>query len=167
MLAAAAAWAALAGQDKPAAPPASEVRPKSFVRMDLLSRPARELVPPKRGIFSPSAEDEAPPDAAGDPRTAPIPLPGFIKGGRPAPAGRAPAAESTTALPSLSLRYIGFIKSPRAIVGLVLVQGQALAVGTGDTVADWYKIGTITPKEIEITGPDGSKMTYPLEGEEE
>jgi hypothetical protein len=169
-LAAAAALAAQAVQDKPAAPAAPEARPKSFIRMDLLNKPARELAPPKRGIFSPSAEDEGAEAAAADAGLSAAPSAGGgqpREGGRPSGAGRAEAAATASGLPSLSLRYIGFVKSPRAIIGLVVVQGQALAVGTGDIVADWYKIGAITPKEIEVTGPDGSKAAYPLEGEEE
>ena len=166
-VAAAVAAAVWAGQDKPSAPPAGEARPKSFVRMDLLAKPARELMPPKRGIFAPSAEDEGMEEPAGDSGTQAIPLSGASEGGRPGAPGQAPAAPSASALPSLSLRYIGFVKSPRGIVGLVLVQGQAMAVGTGDTVADWFTVGTITPGGIEVTGPDGAKATYPLEGEEE
>lgn len=162
----AAVLAGAAGQDKPSAA-SSEVRPKSFVRMDLLTKQARELMPPKRGIFSPGAEDEGA-GAEGDgsgPATTPASRTRNPEG-RPAATGTQ-TAETSSALPALGLRYIGFIRSAQTIVGLVLVQGQALAVKPGDIVGDGYKIGTITPKEIEVIGPEGSKQAFPLEGEEE
>ncbi len=164
---AAAALAIVVGQDKPPVTQSAEVRPKSFVCMDLLFRAAKELVPPKRSIFSPSAEDEGE-DVASIP-AGPGKIPASGAPGRANPgtrSGKTPA-NANEALPSLSLRYIGFVQSPKSIIGLALVQGQALAVQTGDIVADWYKVGSITPKSIELTGPDGVKMTFPLEGDEE
>jgi hypothetical protein len=167
LLAAAAALLALAaGQDKPAA---SEVRPPSVVRMDLLSQPARELTPPKRSIFTPSAEDEggseADASAAGGGGLIPAAgargaVPSGLKPGRAVP-------NPGEGLPALNLRYVGFVQSPKSIIGLVLVQGQAQAVQAGDVVSDWYQVGSITVKAIELVGPDGTKTTFPLEGDEE
>ncbi|MBN2206078.1 MAG: hypothetical protein JW742_01620 [Candidatus Aminicenantes bacterium] len=163
---AAAALAVLSGQDAPPAAPAAEARPKSFVRMDLLTRPPREMMPPRRGIFAPSAVDEDSGAAADDAGSPAIPVAGRRAIGGVAVEGGEPVAESA-AFASLSLRYIGFVKSPRAVVGLVLVHGQAMAVMTGDTVADFYRVGAVGPREIEVLSADGSKMTFPLEGEEE
>lgn len=163
----AAVVALLAGQDKPAAAPEAGARPKSFVRMDLLVKPARELAPPRRGIFAPSAVDDVTAaEVADDAGSLAIPLAGGRDVGRVAVDSGPPAVESSV-FASLSLRYIGFVKSARAIVGLVIVQGQAMAVAAGDTVADWFQVGAISPKEIEVIGSDGSKRTFPLEGEEE
>jgi len=160
---AAAALAVAAVQEKPAAGEPAETRPKSMVRMDLLSKPAKELMPPKRGIFSPSAEDDG--SEAASVAAAPGTIP--VAGSRIKEGSRTPTAAANGALPSLSLRYIGFVKTPKAVIGLVLVQGLALAVQTGDMVSDWYKVGSITPKNIEVNGSDGVKMTFPLEGDEE
>jgi len=160
---AAAALAVAAVQEKPAAGEPFEVRPKSMVRMDRLSKPAKELMPPKRGIFSPSAEDDGSEAASVAAAPGTIPVAGSrIKAGSPTP-----TAAANAALPSLSLRYIGFVKTSKAVIGLVLVQGLALAVQTGDMVSDWYTVGSITPKNIEVSGSDGVKMTFPLEGDEE
>jgi hypothetical protein len=160
---AAAALAVGAGQEKPAAGEPAEARPKSMVRMDLLSKSAKELMPPKRSIFSPSAEDEGVEAASvtAGPGTIPSSRSNVTEG------SRKPTSNANAALPSLSLRYIGFVKSSKAVIGLVIVQGQALAVQTGDMVGDWYKVGSITPKNLEVSGSDGVKMRFPLEGDEE
>lgn len=160
---AAAALAVAAVQEKPAAGEPFEVRPKSMVRMDRLSKLAKELMPPKRGIFSPSAEDDG--SEAASVAAAPGTIP--VAGSRIKVGSRTPTAAANAALPSLSLRYIGFVKTSKAVIGLVLVQGLALAVQTGDIVSDWYTVGSITPKNIEVSGSDGVKMTFPLEGDEE
>jgi hypothetical protein len=158
-LGAAAAWAALAaaGIAGPAGggptPPAKERKP--LVRLDLLRLTPPALAPERRNIFvagasavtAPSAENEETDSEAENP---------VLGSGEAAAPGEA-----------FSLQYVGYIHSPRGVIGLVLVEGAAQAVAQGEPVQPGYTATRVTVKEIEVTGPDGKARIYPLQGVEE
>jgi hypothetical protein len=128
---------------------------KSLIRKEWLIAPAEPPVPPRRDIFSPQS-------------AAPV-----SEGGVPSGPGRTAAAQAEKkveeeARPAFALRYIGYSRSmaSKKIVALVLIESQARAVEEGETVGAGYKIAHITLKEIEIQAPDGTTLTFALEGAE-
>lgn len=130
-----------------------ESKGKSLIRKDLLVKKARDMAGPRRNIFAPQAsprqdlfEEQA---AESNPQAAEARL-----------KESAPAA-------LMSLRYIGYIVSPLKIIGLVIFEGEALAVEEGETLSEEIKVGKITPEEIEIVGPGATSRKFPLEGEKE
>lgn len=129
----------------------------SFIRMDLLPREASSMKPPLRNIFVPlrSGMTARPQPLSGDDV-----LPGnpFF----PQSVGR-PAVRIETSGPAV--RYVGYIDSGRKIVGLILFQGEALAVVGGEFLTDSIRVGNITPESIEIIDRDSEPKIYTLEGE--
>lgn len=122
----------------------------SLIRKDLLVKPRPAEVRPRRNIF--------------------------IRGGgaavEPGPPAKVapPQAETPTdkAVPESAgpvIRYIGFVTTARKIVGLVLVNGQALAVAEGDRVAGDYTVLKISPETLELAGPEGQTKTVSIKGE--
>jgi len=72
--------------------------------------------------------------------------------------------EASSSLP-LNIRYIGYVISDDKMVALIVFEGDALAVESGEVISEGVKIGKITPEEIEIIGSDSQKRRYYLEGE--
>ncbi|MCK4364290.1 MAG: hypothetical protein KAW85_05775, partial [Candidatus Aminicenantes bacterium] len=72
--------------------------------------------------------------------------------------------EGSSSLP-LNIRYIGYVISDDKMVALIVFEGDALAVESGEVISEGVKIGKITPEEIEIVGSDSQKRRYYLEGE--
>jgi hypothetical protein len=130
---------------------------KNLIRMDLLRVKRSELSVPKRNIFSPQTSQRSP-------------LPGVHADlSNPSGAGQEQpqdeAGEAPQAL-TVNLRYIGYVLSPRKMIGLVILEGQAMAVVEGEVVSEGVRIGKITAQEIEIILPDSTTRTFSLEGEE-
>lgn len=63
------------------------------------------------------------------------------------------------------LRYIGFIKSGKKIVALIVFDGESLAVEKGELISEGVEIGEITIMDIEVIGPDSNRRKFSLEGE--
>ncbi len=126
---------------------------KPLVRLDLLQPVASMLVSERRNIFIGGSEESAAPL---------LPSPG----GNRASAGRK-AEQAEPEEDAVEVQYVGYILSPRGLIGLVLVQGTAQAVAQGEAVQPGYTVTRITRKEIEIAGPDGAKKTHLLQGVQE
>lgn len=127
---------------------------KGLIRKDLLLREKMELGNPVRNIFalgrSVSREIERNPVKLRQNQQQNPTLPGKY--------------EASSSLP-LNIRYIGYVISDDKMVALIVFEGEALAVESGEVISEGVKIGKITPEEIEIVGSDSQKRRYVLEGE--
>jgi hypothetical protein len=125
--------------------------PKPLVRRDLLVPGSGEIAPPARDIFRP--------------RTAAAPPPVRVPG-KPAPKPAAPEPDPE-AQPTftLSLSYIGSIKSGGRTIALVLRGGQTLSVGEGDEIIPGYKAVWVTAEAIIIQGPGGERKSFKKQGD--
>jgi hypothetical protein len=65
----------------------------------------------------------------------------------------------------LDLRYIGYVRSGKRIIALVIYQGEALAVAVGEMIAEGITVKKIGQEEIEVVGPDSKSSMFLLEGE--
>jgi len=131
-----------------------ETEIKSLIREELFLKERKKLWPPRRIIFSPRNPGE---------------IVTSLEENRmeQSPEENAPVSGEERPLPSLNIRYIGYIHSGDRIVGLIIFEGNALAVENGEMISAGVKIGKITPEEIEIIGPDSEIRKYSLEGEKE
>ena len=142
-----------------------EKETKSLIRKELLLKERKKLEPPRRNIFSPRSsrfpgsqvdafrtEQNSPPESSPEAPEDP----------------EAPAtlSENRPRVPS-NIRYIGYIHSEDRIVGVIIFEGNALAVEVGEMISAGVKIEKITLEEIEIIGPDSEIRKYTLEGERE
>jgi hypothetical protein len=66
---------------------------------------------------------------------------------------------------TLSVSYLGSIKSGGRIIGLVLRGGQTLDVAQGDEIAPGYKVVAVTAEAIVIEGPNGERRTFSKQGD--
>lgn len=68
--------------------------------------------------------------------------------------------------PPLVLHYIGFSENvtKQKIVAMIFFQEQVTAVQEGDTLGQGFKVIKITAKELQVEGPDGKILTFPLGG---
>lgn len=133
----------------------------SFLRVDLLPKKSMTLPPVERNIFSPS----------GPKHSIPAMLPD--QGGRPS-SGQGSLSnlekEKEGGLSSwpgynLSIRYIGYVHAAHKTVGLVIVNGLALAVEEGEFLDALVQVTRITEEEIGLAGPAGEERRVLLEGE--
>jgi hypothetical protein len=127
---------------------------KSLIRKDLLLRAKIELGNSARNIFtlrrSASREIERNPVKPQQNQQQNPTLPNKY--------------EASSSLP-VNIRYIGYVISDEKMVGLIVFEGNALAVERGEVISEGVKIGKITTEEIEIVGSDSQKRRYYLEGE--
>lgn len=160
IFAAAALTAGAAPQSKPAGDKAAEA-PKRLVRMEAVAPRDRAPAAAKRDIFSPGGY--LTPAAAVGP------------GGRTAAGTVEEAAATEDApvsvmppVPGLNLRFMGFSLNPAQgrIVGLILLDGRALAVAEGEVLDNGWTVVRVVRREIEVRGPDGKALTFALEGAE-
>lgn len=63
------------------------------------------------------------------------------------------------------LRYIGYIGSLKRTVALIIFNGEALAVETGEQISDEITVTKISPLEVEFEGPDSMQIKAVFEGE--
>jgi Tfp pilus assembly protein PilP len=133
--------------------PAKETR--SLLRKDLLQVKKQEAAPPMRNIFAPRAGSSQPREEA---------LPAVDSQVGDEPMATDETAEAPPVL-NVSLRYIGYIDSPRRLVALVIFEGLAVAVVEGEVIGEGIRIGKITKQQIEVLLPDSSTRIFPLEGE--
>jgi hypothetical protein len=131
--------------------------PVPLLRVDLLKALPPEPAAPIRSIFSPGRAVAAP-----EPVRAPDPS--------AAPAGEEPGVEAppeTAAEQSApDLAYIGYVRSGRKVVALVISEGQAVAVAEGEEVVPGLKVEKIGPDRIDVVGPDGKRRSVPIQGEQ-
>ncbi|UCC38247.1 MAG: hypothetical protein JSV96_10385 [Candidatus Aminicenantes bacterium] len=137
---------------------AQEKEIKSLIRKELLLKERKKLEPPRRNIFSPriSGSLEANPDALR-----------FEQNRSEGSSETSSTSSENRPLPSLNIRYIGYIHSGERIVGLIIFEGDAVAVEKGEMISAGVEIGKITREEIEIIGPNSEIKKYSLEGEKE
>lgn len=131
---------------------------KSLIRKELLLKERKKLEPPRRNIFSPRSLGslEANPDAVG-----------FEQNPSESSSETSLTSSEDRPLPSLNIRYIGYIHSGEKIVALIIFEGDAVAVEKGEMISAGVEIGKITREEIEIIGPNSEIKKYSLEGEKE
>jgi hypothetical protein len=131
--------------------------PAPLVRVDLLGVPPAEPAAPIRSIFSPgraiATPEPVPPAEISD---APV----EDGAGLETPEGASPEQ------PASDLAYVGYVRSGRKVVALVISGGQALAVAEGEEVVPGLKVEKIGPDRIEVVGPDGKRMSVPVQGEQ-
>jgi hypothetical protein len=129
-----------------------------LLRMNLLERREGPLAAPKRDPFIPGTSvtdaDEAGRSGIKIPFSGGA-APGMKPGGAPEDA-EAPAA---------NIRYVGYVQGRETFFALVLFNGQAAAVAAGETLANGWTVVKTGAAEVEVQGPDGSTMTFALEGE--
>ncbi len=80
--------------------------------------------------------------------------------------GESPNQEQTeTKNIGFNLNYIGYVKSGDRVVALILLEGEAYAVESGDVFGAGLTVGEISPEDIEIIGSDSTSKKIILEGE--
>lgn len=126
-----------------------------LIRKDLLGGNKGGFLFPKRNIFSPFIRGEEGSSA----------FQGQL-GASKTPEREAGEVEETSSL-AFQLTYVGYIQSPQKMIGLIILDGQVLAVSSGEMVREGYTVGNITPEEIEIICPDSEKRKFSLQGEKE
>jgi hypothetical protein len=138
---------------------------QSLIRLDLLQVEVPSLEPPLRNIFAPhrgGARPSGPGDAvrpgSDDPE-------GGSEGTDPRPDEKEQPMDKPAAN-VMTLRYVGFVSSAERTVGVVIYQGEVLAVKPGELIAEGVTILKITPEEIVYQGPDAVSRTVSLEGED-
>lgn len=156
-------WAAglLAGAavGQPTDMASGEKEKKSLIRKDLLQAQRGEIGLPKRNIFSPQSSSRSlvNPVFAAPQKSQP---------GLEEEQSKAHGEEGQTPpAVTINLRYIGFVESPRRMIGLIILEGQAIAVMEGEVVSEGIRIGKVTAEEIEIIMPDSTTRKFSLEGE--
>ncbi len=124
--------------------------PKPLVRRDLLVLGSGVPPPLVRDLFRPKAVPVAP--AVRRPSS---------------PAKSEPEAPPAEAAPTftLTISYLGSIRSGGRTIGLILRGGQTLDVAEGDTVAPGYKVVSVTSEVIVIEGPKGERRTFAKQGD--
>lgn len=134
---------------------------KSLIRMDLLRGLRGEQHQVLRNIFSPGS---GVPAASASRASLPSMERGSEEGGDFRPEEEA-KIEAPSPVFRVNLRYIGRISSAHRQIGLIILDGQALAVAEGEVVSEGIRVGKITAEEIEVILPDSSSRKFPLEGE--
>jgi len=121
---------------------------KPLVRKDLLVFGSGEIAAPIRNIFRPRTT--APPPGR-RPVNPPIKLP-------------ATAGPEASAVFSLNISYVGSVNAGGRTIALVLLNGQTVSVGEGDSLAPGYKVVRVTAREIVVEGPNSERKTFLLQG---
>jgi hypothetical protein len=130
--------------------------PTPLVRADLLKVLPPEPEAPIRDIFSPGRAVAAPEPIS----ASKVPE---------APAGKEPGLETPSETaplePVLDLTYIGYVRSGRKVVALVISERQAVAVAEGEEIVPGLKVEKIGLDRIDVVGPDGKRTSVPIQGE--
>jgi hypothetical protein len=135
-------------------PPSSE---KSLIRKDLLAPRPGELPLPRRNIFSQSYQSPGNvPPPTNNPAIAPPP-------GQPAVDNRPVQGPSES---GLSLSYVGYVRTAKSMIALIVLDGQPDAVREGEMIRPGFKLVKITPQGIEVSGPDSKTQKFSLKGGE-
>jgi len=145
-------FSALTPQEAPRSARAGGSGEESFIRMDLLRRDKKTTPAAQRNIFAPGKArfSESPDEFFG--------VREVLEEGN----SRQDAGQSFSAV---DLRYIGYVRSGKKMVALVIFQGEAFAVAEGEEIEAGVTVIKILPEEIEVTGLDSKSSRFPLEGE--
>ena len=129
-----------------------ELKAKSLIKTDLLTRKTEPLKPPKRNIFSPASQ--------------------FIPEGRETPEEiqrkleeRALEFEKDVYDVLLDIRYIGYVVSGKKITALVVFEDEALTLEEGEMITQEIKVSKVSSQFIEISGPEEKITKFSLEGD--
>lgn len=132
---------------------------RPLLRIDLLMSLEKEMKPPKRNIFSPE-KSTAMSGTSGSNPLENAATGEAISGGEP------PSEMEKTPDLFINMKYIGYVRTPLKIVGLIMYEGMAMAVYSGEMIAEGLQIGEITADNIEIIGPNSHRQKVPLEGDQ-
>jgi hypothetical protein len=128
---------------------------KSLIRKDLLAPRSGDLPLPRRNIFSPSE---------GSSKIVPPPVRNPVN---PTPAAQAGGENNPIQEPSeagLNLSYVGYVRSAKRMIALIVLDGQPDAVREGEMIRPGFKLVKITPRDIEVSGPDSKTQKFSLQG---
>jgi len=144
----------------PGIPPqdGKEKRQNSLIMKELLILPKKSLAPPKRNIFTRqranSGANEFSP--SGD-----FQSPAQTSGQKISPDQEKSAMEEAL----INVKYIGYVKSGKRVVALIILDGQTYAVESGDILEMGVAIGEITSDDMEIFDQGSEPKRITLEGE--
>jgi Tfp pilus assembly protein PilP len=128
----------------------------SLIRKDLLVLQDKKFPSPQRNIFvrqrARTQQNETSPATSGNFQTS-------------NPGASSSQEETLSKDVAVNLNYIGYVKSGDRVVALILLEGEAYAVESGDVLVIGVTIGEITPDDIEIIGSDSVSRRIKLEGE--
>jgi hypothetical protein len=130
---------------------------KSLIRKDLLASLDKDLIPPKRNIFT-RRRSGAIPGAVSSPE-------GFQAFQPPRQNESAERQDTAGEKTRLNVKYIGYVQSGNRVVALIILEGEIFAVETGDVLERGVTIGSITPTEIEVIDKGSEPIRVNLEGE--
>jgi hypothetical protein len=142
------------GQKKKEATPQSPPE-KSLIRKDLLAPRQGDLPLPRRNIFSSSSQS---PGIVPPPANNPVTAPPQVQPG----VNNSQVQEQSE--PGLSLSYVGYVRTAKSMIALIVLDGQPDAVREGEIIRPGFKLVKITPRDIEISGPDSKTQKFSLEG---
>ncbi len=135
-----------------------EKKQNSLIMKELLMQPKKSLAPPKRNIFikqrANSAANEFSP--SGDFQSSVQ-----TSGQKISPDQEKSAMEEAR----INVKYIGYVKSGKRVVALIILEGQIYAVESGDILEMGVTIGEITPDDMEIFDQGSEPKRITLEGE--
>jgi len=144
----------------PGIPPqdGKEKRQNSLIMKELLIPPKKSLAPPKRNIFTRQRENSGANEfsPSGDFQSA-----AQTSGQNISPDQKKSAMEEAR----INVKYIGYVKSGKRVVALIILEGQTYAVESGDILEMGLTIGEITPDDMEIFDQGSEPKKINLEGE--
>ena len=118
----------------------------------------KSLAPPKRNIFtrqraSMGANESSPLGGSQSP--------GQTSRQKISPGQKKAAMEENR----INVLYIGYVRSGKRVVALIILEGQTYAVESGDVLETGVTIGEITPDDLEIMSQGSEPRRINLEGE--
>lgn len=130
----------------------------SLIMKELLVPPRKSLARPKRNIFTRQRA------SSGANEFSPLgnfQSPGQTSGQKISPDQKKTAMEEAR----INVKYIGYVKSGKRVVALIILEGQTYAVESGDVLEMDVTIGEITPDDMEIISQGSEPKRINLEGE--
>ena len=130
---------------------------KSLIRKELLTSLNKTLIPPKRNIFTRQRAGAIANEISSSGDFQAFQAPGQKK----SPDQQETAIEETR----INVNYIGYVKSGKRVVALIIFEGETYAVESGDVLEMGLTIGDITPDKMEIINLGSEPIKINLEGE--
>lgn len=127
---------------------------KSLIMKDLLVPPDKTLTPPKRNIFTRQ-------------RASTVMDNSYLPGNFQSPEQKKSPVQQESAVEKvgINVQYIGYVKSGKRVVALIILGGEIYAVESGDVLETGMTIGEITPDDMEIFDKGSEPKRISLEGE--
>jgi len=135
-----------------------EKKQNSLIMKELLMPPKKSLAPTKRNIFT---KQRANSGAYGFSPSGDFQSPAHTSGQKISPDQEKSAMEEAR----INVKYIGYVKSGKRVVALIILEGQTYAVESGDILEMGVTIGEITPDDMEIFDQGSEPKRITLEGE--